>query len=87
MTGLLVIYDEYKKPCKMIGAMQDISKLKENEISLSELNENLQKQTKELSISNEELDEQNRILQDNCLDTIAYSKGSLGKNVWYCRYY
>lgn len=31
---------------------------------MNELNENLQKQTKELSISNEELDKQNRILQD-----------------------
>ncbi|MGB4399949.1 MAG: PAS domain S-box protein [Daejeonella sp.] len=59
-----IIYDEHKKPCRMIGAMQDISKLKENEISLIELNENLQKQTKELSISNEELEGRNQVLQD-----------------------
>ena len=59
-----VIYDEHKKPCRMIGAMQDVSKLKENEISLIELNENLQKQTKELSISNEELEGRNQVLQD-----------------------
>ncbi len=52
-----VIYDEHKKPCRMIGAMQDVSQLKENEISLNELNNNLQKQAKELSISNEELEQ------------------------------
>lgn len=59
-----IIYDENKMPCKMLGAMQDISKLKENEISLSELNKNLQKQTRELTKLNEELELRNQTLQD-----------------------
>ncbi len=51
-----IIYDEHKKPCRMIGAMQDVNKLKESEISLNELNDNLQKQNKELIKTNKELD-------------------------------
>ncbi len=59
-----IIYDENNMPCKILGAMQDISKLKENEISLNKLNKNLQKQTKELTTLNEELEVQNRVLHE-----------------------
>ena len=51
-----IIYDEQKNPCRMTGAMQDVSKLKESEISLNELNDNLQKQNTELIKTNKELD-------------------------------
>ena len=41
---------------KMIGSTQDISKLKENEIELAKLNNQLIIQTKDLAISNKELE-------------------------------
>ncbi len=44
------------KAIKMIGSTQDISKLKQNEIELSKLNEQLIHQTKDLAISNKELE-------------------------------
>ena len=49
--------NEEGKPVRMIGASQDISKLKENEIQLKELNEQLKKWTKELATSNAELEQ------------------------------
>ncbi len=52
-----IIRDEQKKAVRMIGASQDFSKLKENEIQLKELNEKLQKWTRELSNSNAELEQ------------------------------
>ncbi len=70
-TGWMNIYgrslierNKEGKPVRLIGSMMDITKNKENEISLIELNENLQKQAKELFISNEDLEGQNQILQD-----------------------
>ncbi|MDO8316090.1 MAG: PAS domain S-box protein [Flavobacterium sp.] len=51
-----IIYDKHMKPYRLIGAMQDVSKLKQNEVSLNELNDNLQKQNKELAKTNTELD-------------------------------
>jgi two-component system CheB/CheR fusion protein len=40
----------------MIGAMQDVTKLKENETAISNLNKSLEKRVEELAISNEELE-------------------------------
>jgi PAS domain S-box-containing protein len=42
---------------RIIGATQDVSKLKENEIYLNEMNERLQKKARELSNSNMELEQ------------------------------
>ncbi len=58
-----IIYDDHNKPYKLIGAMQDTTKLRENEISLMELNRNLQKQSKELATLNEELVAKNGVLK------------------------
>ena len=41
---------------RMIGAMQDVTELKENEIAISNLNKSLEKRAEELAISNEELE-------------------------------
>ena len=41
---------------RMIGAMQDITHLKENEIAINELNQNLKKHIEKLAESNEELE-------------------------------
>ena len=41
---------------KMIGSTQDISKLKQNEIELAQLNEQLTNQAKDLALSNKELE-------------------------------
>ena len=59
-----IIYDKHNKPYKLIGAMQDTTKLRENEISLMELNQNLQKQSKELTTLNEELEVNNGVLKE-----------------------
>ncbi|MDQ6902673.1 MAG: PAS domain-containing protein, partial [Bacteroidota bacterium] len=52
-----IIRDHQKKAVRMIGASQDFSKLKEHEFQLKELNEELQKWTRELSNSNAELEQ------------------------------
>lgn len=44
-------------PQRMIGATQDITIRKESEILMTELNENLEKRAKELSLSNAELEQ------------------------------
>lgn len=59
-----IIYDKHNKPYKLIGAMQDTTKLRENEISLMELNQNLQKQSNELTTLNEELKVKNHVLNE-----------------------
>ncbi|MEO6455048.1 MAG: PAS domain-containing protein [Ginsengibacter sp.] len=41
---------------RMIGAMQDVTELKENEISIRNLNKSLEKRAEELAVSNEELE-------------------------------
>ena len=41
---------------RMIGAMQDVTELKENEIAISQLNKTLEKRAEELAVSNEELE-------------------------------
>jgi two-component system CheB/CheR fusion protein len=41
---------------RMIGAMQDITHLKENEIAITQLNQNLEKHIQKLAESNEELE-------------------------------
>jgi two-component system CheB/CheR fusion protein len=41
---------------RMIGAMQDVTELKENEIAINELNKALEKRAEELATSNEELE-------------------------------
>ena len=51
-----IIRDETGKAIRMIGATQDISKIKENEKQLQALNVTLQKQAQELAISNKELE-------------------------------
>jgi len=52
-----IIRDSNGKPIRMIGATQDVTRLKENELHLSKLNEDLQNQTKELANSNRELEQ------------------------------
>jgi len=41
---------------RMIGAMQDVTNLKEKEIAITELNQNLKKHIEKLAVSNEELE-------------------------------
>jgi PAS domain S-box-containing protein len=52
-----IIRDTEKKAIRMIGASQDFSKLKENELQLKVLNENLEKRAHELLTSNAELEQ------------------------------
>jgi PAS domain S-box-containing protein len=52
-----IIRDGNGKAVRMIGATQDITKLRENERNLFELNEELQAQAKELAVSNKELEQ------------------------------
>ncbi|WP_207496734.1 PAS domain-containing sensor histidine kinase [Aridibaculum aurantiacum] len=51
-----IIYDENKTPLRMLGAMQDVSDLKSNELKLKELNFSLEKRARELAESNAELE-------------------------------
>jgi PAS domain S-box-containing protein len=53
----LIVRDENGKAIRMVGAVSDISQRKEYEASLQRLNKNLQKQAKELEISNAELEQ------------------------------
>ena len=52
--GILLKNDE--GTYRMIGAMQDITDLKENELAITDLNKNLKKQADDLAVSNEELE-------------------------------
>ena len=52
-----IIRDEAGKPQRVIGATQDITRLRENEINLNELNEHLRLKAKELADSNAELEQ------------------------------
>ncbi|TDN85874.1 PAS domain S-box-containing protein [Salegentibacter sp. 24] len=52
-----VVRDKKGKAVRMVGAMQDISRKKQYEISLTKLNEDLKKRAKELVISNAELEQ------------------------------
>lgn len=52
-----IIRDEDGKPQRVIGATQDITRLRENEINLNELNEHLRLKAKELADSNAELEQ------------------------------
>lgn len=52
-----IIRNPLGKAIRIIGATQDITKLRENEIHLNELNENLQHKAKELADSNAELEQ------------------------------
>jgi len=52
-----IIRDKSGKAIKMIGASRDISKLKESEIQLQKLNEQLETRAKELVASNQELEQ------------------------------
>lgn len=53
----LLIRDEGGKPTRMVGAMADITERNAHEESLRELNESLKKQTRELALSNQELEQ------------------------------
>ncbi len=53
----LVIKDEQNIPVRIIGAMQDHTKIKKNELLLLELNKNLNLKARELEISNAELEQ------------------------------
>jgi light-regulated signal transduction histidine kinase (bacteriophytochrome) len=53
----IVIKDQNGKGLRVIGSIQDITKLRENEIRLQELNRDLADQTKALAVSNEELEQ------------------------------
>ncbi len=50
------IYDENLRPIRMIGAMQDVSVIKQTELKLNELNTELERRAQELVTSNEELE-------------------------------
>lgn len=50
------IYDEHQQPLRMIGAMQDVTDLRANELQLIELNTSLEKRANELAESNAELE-------------------------------
>ncbi len=52
-----VIRNESGKPLRMIGAMQDVTLRRQNERTLQQLNEQLQKRASELVASNEELEQ------------------------------
>jgi PAS domain S-box-containing protein len=52
-----IIRDKNGKAIKMIGASRDISKIKESEIQLQKLNEQLEARAKELVASNQELEQ------------------------------
>lgn len=51
-----LINDENQKPYRMIGAMQDISDIRQHESMLQILNDSLEKRARELAESNEELE-------------------------------
>lgn len=53
----IILRDEKGKGLRVIGSIQDITKLRENENRLEVLNKNLEDQTKALEISNEELEQ------------------------------
>jgi len=52
-----IIRDKEKKPIRMIGSLQDVTKLKQNERDLEELNLKLSKRAYDLKISNQELEQ------------------------------
>ena len=52
-----ILRNEEGKAVRMIGASRDISKIKESEIQLKLLNEQLEERAKKLSISNQELEQ------------------------------
>lgn len=53
----IIIKDQQGKGLRVIGSIQDITKLRENENRLQELNKYLEDQTKALAVSNEELEQ------------------------------
>jgi len=56
-TRGVIIRNEKGWAIRVIGSIEDISKLKENEMRLQELNHSLEAQTKALAVSNEELEQ------------------------------
>ncbi|MFO7719294.1 MAG: PAS domain S-box protein, partial [Gillisia sp.] len=52
-----IIRDKTGKAVRMIGSLQDITKLKQNEIALEELNFKLKSRANELAVSNAELEQ------------------------------
>ncbi|MDP4285327.1 MAG: PAS domain S-box protein [Bacteroidota bacterium] len=52
-----IIRDEQGRAIRMIGAAQDITKLKENEVQLKQINAELEKRARELDYSNKELEQ------------------------------
>jgi PAS domain S-box-containing protein len=53
----ILIFDENKELIKMVGAMQDITLLKESEFTLEQLNNTLQQRTRQLQDLNKELEQ------------------------------
>jgi PAS domain S-box-containing protein len=53
----IIIKDQNGRGLRVIGSIQDITKLRENENRLQELNKDLEVQTKALAVSNEELEQ------------------------------
>ncbi len=51
-----LVFDDNKHPIRMLGAMQDITQVREHEATLQRLNNSLEKRAKELAESNEELE-------------------------------
>jgi PAS domain S-box-containing protein len=54
--NLIILYSPQGIAVKIVGAMKDITELKKNEISIRELNENLNRRALELANSNAELE-------------------------------
>lgn len=52
----IISYDAQNNPKRMIGVMQDVTFLKQTELSLLELNKELEDRATELAVSNEELE-------------------------------
>lgn len=53
---LMILYDNNGNPVKTVGAMQDITERKKNELAIEELNTQLKKRAAELAASNAELE-------------------------------
>jgi light-regulated signal transduction histidine kinase (bacteriophytochrome) len=56
-TRGVIVRNEKAWAIRVIGSIEDISKLRENEMRLQELNHSLASQTKALAVSNEELEQ------------------------------
>lgn len=54
---LMILYNSAGQPIKVLGAIQDITERKQNELAVKELNQQLNKRAEELAASNAELEQ------------------------------